>query len=95
MGDTVVDQLLEEVAAGSDGSKQRLIEAVYQDLRRIAKAQVGRGSGRDGTIGATALVHEAWLRLAGRPWHGRAGIWRWQGHFKNFTMLEEPPMSGG
>ena len=65
MGDTVVDQLLEEVAAGSDGSKQRLIEAVYQDLRRMAKAQVGRGSGREGTIGATALVHEAWLRLEG------------------------------
>lgn len=65
MGDTVVDQLLDDVAAGGDGSKERLIEAVYQDLRRIANSQVGRGSGREGTIGATALVHEAWLRLEG------------------------------
>ena len=65
MGDTVVDQLLEEVAAGSDGSKEQLIDAVYKDLHRMAKAHVGRGSGRDGTIGATALVHEAWLRIAG------------------------------
>ena len=42
----------------------RLMPLVYGELRRIASRHLGRG--RDsGTIQTTALVHEAYLRLAG------------------------------
>jgi RNA polymerase sigma factor (TIGR02999 family) len=65
MSDTVVDRLLADVARGDDGSKDRLIEAVYRDLHHIAKSQVAWEKNPEGTIGATALVHEAWMRLSG------------------------------
>ena len=47
--------------------------AVYDELRRLARYYVGRERGPQ-TIQATALVHEAYLRLAKdkkQNWHGR------------------------
>ena len=41
MGNTEVDQILGEVAAGRTGASDRLIEVVYEDLRRIARSQLG------------------------------------------------------
>jgi len=61
----------------SDGDEKafdRLIELVYDDLRRIASRHLGLGK-RGGTIDTTALVHEAYLKLAGveeAVWPGRA-----------------------
>ena len=65
MGSTEVDRILGEVAAGRTGASDRLIEAVYDDLRRIARSQLGRAGEANGTLGATALIHEAWMRLSG------------------------------
>jgi RNA polymerase sigma factor (TIGR02999 family) len=65
MSDTVVDRLLADVARGDAGSKDRLIEEVYQDLHRIAQSQVFWERNPEGTVGATVLVHEAWIRLSG------------------------------
>ena len=65
MSDTRVEQLLAEVSQGYPGSQERLIELVYADLHRMARAQIALGVGSEGTLGATALVHEAWLRLEG------------------------------
>jgi RNA polymerase sigma-70 factor, ECF subfamily len=42
--------------------KDRLIRAIYPDLRRIARGMM-RGERRDHTLQATALVHEAVVRL--------------------------------
>ena len=47
---------------------------VYERLRGIARARMA-GERSDHTLGATALVNEAWLRLAGGepiPWAGKA-----------------------
>jgi RNA polymerase sigma-70 factor (ECF subfamily) len=55
----------------------RLIEIVYADLHRIARAQLGRGHGGPPTLSATAIVHEAYVTLVketGIPWQNR-------GHF--------------
>mgnify|MGYP003936779917 CR=1 FL=1 len=57
--------------AGPEG--ERLYERVYDELRAIALGQLRReGNGRG--IETTVLVHETWLKLAGRRWDNR-------GHF--------------
>ena len=62
-------------ARGGDGDCQsRLFGVVYDELRRIAAVQL-RGERRDHTLQATALVHEAYVRLLGRAdvtWENRA-----------------------
>lgn len=56
--------LLQEVTAQADGRCSAAFTAVYAELRRIARQHLGQE--RIGhTLQATALVHEAWLRLFG------------------------------
>ncbi|MCK6484114.1 MAG: RNA polymerase subunit sigma [Phycisphaerae bacterium] len=56
--------LLHAVAHGESPARDRLLEAVYHELRAMAAAQMARETpGR--TLQPTALVHEAWLRLFG------------------------------
>src|SRR5262249_39553337 len=66
-------RLLEAMAAGDPKAGQELLPLIYQELRQTARAHMARG--RPGhTLQATALVHEAYLRLvANRPgrWDGR------------------------
>jgi RNA polymerase sigma factor (TIGR02999 family) len=55
----------ELLAAWSEGSREaldRLMPLVYEQLRRLAHGELRRER-PDGTIGTTALVHEAYLRL--------------------------------
>lgn len=59
-----VTTLLQRVADGCDTSRGRLAEIVYAELRAIATQQL-RGV-RGHTLQPTALVHEAWLKLAGK-----------------------------
>jgi RNA polymerase sigma factor (TIGR02999 family) len=50
-----------------------MMERVYSELRRLAGAYL-RHQRRDHTLQPTALVHEAYLRMAawdGAPWHDR------------------------
>jgi len=57
-----------------DQTARELLAVVYEDLRRQARIQLARGDG-DQTLQATALVHEAWLRVAGTDdpgWDSRA-----------------------
>ena len=57
-----VTRLLGEIAEGNTSARDDLVSAVYQQLREIA--QVRMNSERpDHTLQATALVHEAYLRL--------------------------------
>jgi len=56
-------RLLNEAGSSADG--WRLIyELVHDELRALAASQMRRER-RDHTLQATALVHEAWIRLAG------------------------------
>lgn len=73
-------RVLQELETGSDAATAELLPLVYEELRRLAEKQLARE--RPGaTLQATALVHEAWLRLVGTD--GAQGRARWDnaGHF--------------
>jgi len=57
-------------------SLDRLVALAYRELRVIAHARLAAGGG-GGTLSTTALVHEAYLKLAGQAQSG----WRDRGHF--------------
>lgn len=55
--------LLKRSEAGDDAATSELLQQIYADLRLIARARL-RHEQVD-TLGTTALVHEAWLSMAG------------------------------
>jgi RNA polymerase sigma factor (TIGR02999 family) len=63
MSDATV--LLAAVEQGDPSAPERLLELVYDELRRLAIGKMAHE--RPGqTLQATALVHEAWLKLVGK-----------------------------
>ncbi len=74
-----VTRLLNAAAAGVPGSSQELLALIYDELRRLAHARM-RGAPPDATLRPTELVHEAYLRLFGRPAPG-SEAWNSRGHF--------------
>lgn len=67
-------QLLQEATQGNRDSESRLLEAVYDELHRLANSCM-RGERSDHTLQPTALVNEAYLRLIGdsnQSWDSRA-----------------------
>src|SRR5262245_42848228 len=70
-----VTRILSAVEAGDPRAAQQLLPLVYDELRRLAADKLGRESPGQ-TLQATALVHEAYVRLVGgdepRDWNGRA-----------------------
>ncbi|MDX2035917.1 MAG: ECF-type sigma factor [Isosphaeraceae bacterium] len=72
-----VTQLLDALADGDANAGADLLPLVYAELRRLAAVRMG-GERPGQTLDATALVHEAYLRLVG---HGRSDRWAGRGHF--------------
>jgi len=69
-----VTQLLAELQDGRPDAACQLIPVVYDELHRLARRQM-RHERPDHTLQATALVHEAYLRLVNhreRTWQNRA-----------------------
>jgi len=69
-----VTLLLARVSEGDSSAPGKLLEVVYDDLRRLAGAYM-RDERGDHTLQATALVHEAYLRLVdweNVTWENRA-----------------------
>jgi len=59
-----VTRILEGIELGDPKAAEQLLPMVYQELRRLAAAKMAtEASGH--TLQATALVHEAWMRLVG------------------------------
>jgi RNA polymerase sigma factor (TIGR02999 family) len=71
-----VTQLLVAWGAGDQAAGERLLPAVYAELRRQA-ARAMRRESSEHTLQATALVHEAYLRLVDQ----RRVVWRNRAHF--------------
>ncbi len=68
--------LLQAWGAGDVSARERLLVLVYDNLRTLAAQQLRREHGPR-TLSATALVHEAYLRLA-----GQSGLaWKDRAHF--------------
>src|SRR5262245_41541793 len=61
-----VPALLSAMAQGDSAAADRLFPLVYEELHRIASAYMRRER-PEHTLQTTALVHEAFLRLAGSP----------------------------
>lgn len=76
IGSREVTQLLADMRRGSDTAAHRLLPAVYGELKAIA-AEMFRDQPADHTLNATALVHEAFLRLV----HAPAGDFNNRAHF--------------
>ena len=69
-----VTRILEAVARGDRASAEELLPLVYGELRKLAAAKMANEAPGQ-TLQPTALVHEAWLRLAGHEdqrWDCRA-----------------------
>lgn len=64
--DLNVTELLEELAGGDAGALDRLFPLVYEELQRVAHAQMNRERAGH-TLDTTALVHEAYLKLVRHP----------------------------
>ena len=69
---TLFTELLDASAAGKREAFDDVFEAVYDELRRLARHQLC-GNWRNYTIDTTALVHEAWLKLVDSPRVSRRG----------------------
>jgi RNA polymerase sigma factor (TIGR02999 family) len=71
-----VTRILEAMERGEVQAADELLPLVYDELRRLANFKMAHESANQ-TLQPTALVHEAWLRLAGD------GSQRWEnrGHF--------------
>jgi RNA polymerase sigma factor (TIGR02999 family) len=68
-----VTRLLQRWADGDAAALQALWPMVYDDVRRLARRQMARERS-DHTLQGTALVNEAFIRLAGQrvvQWHNR------------------------
>lgn len=61
-GDKEITKLLRASASGDPSDAERLMIAIYEDLKRIAASQL-RQERSDHTLNPTALVHEAYLRI--------------------------------
>ncbi|MGD8395169.1 MAG: ECF-type sigma factor [Candidatus Eiseniibacteriota bacterium] len=70
-----IRRLLDGVRDGRDGDRDRLFELLYEDLRRVAHHHLRRHPAA--TLGTTAMVHEAYLRLVGPG----AAAWQDRAHF--------------
>jgi len=67
-----VTRILEAAQQGDSKAADELLPLVYEELRRLAAHKMA-GQAPGHTLQATALVHEAWLRLAGGEPAGFAG----------------------
>jgi RNA polymerase sigma factor (TIGR02999 family) len=73
-----VTHLIEAMDNGDARAAAELLPLVYQELRRLARAQMSNERVAH-TLQATALVHEAYLRLTGKNANDKA--WNGRGHF--------------
>jgi RNA polymerase sigma factor (TIGR02999 family) len=80
MADHDVTKILARLAAGEIGAEAQLVPLLYGELHRIAERQL-RGERPGHTLQPTALVNEAWLRLAGHEKHD----WSDRQHFLAFA----------
>ena len=73
-----VTHILNLVQQGDPKAAEELLPLVYDELRRLAAHRMA-GEAPGQTLQATALVHEAWLRLVRTPdqtWQNRAHFFR-------------------
>lgn len=72
-----VTQILSRIESGDPSASEQLLPLVYDELRKLAAAKLGREKPGQ-TLQATALVHEAYVRLVDAD---ISQHWKSRGHF--------------
>jgi RNA polymerase sigma factor (TIGR02999 family) len=72
-----VTRILSQIESGDPSAAEQLLPLVYEELRKLAAARLAQEKPGQ-TLQATALVHEAYLRLVDV---GQAQHWDSRGHF--------------
>jgi RNA polymerase sigma factor (TIGR02999 family) len=72
-----VSRILSAIEQGEPKAAAQLLPLVYDELRKLAAQQLAQEKPGQ-TLQATALVHEAYLRLVA---HGKEQHWNSRGHF--------------
>ncbi len=72
-----VTRILSQIESGDPSAAEQLLPLVYDELRKLAAAKLAQEKSGQ-TLQATALVHEAYVRLVGSA---DAGTWDHRGHF--------------
>jgi RNA polymerase sigma factor (TIGR02999 family) len=75
-----VTRILSAIDRGDPKAAEQLLPLVYDELRQLAAQKLAREMPGH-TLQATALVHEAYLRLVGSPSAASAPSWNSRGHF--------------
>jgi RNA polymerase sigma factor (TIGR02999 family) len=92
-----VTQILSAIEQGDPHAAEQLLPLVYDELRKLAAQQLA-GEKPGQTLGATALVHEAYLRLVGaanaRPWNGRGHFFAAAAQALRRTLVENARRKG-
>jgi RNA polymerase sigma factor (TIGR02999 family) len=71
-----VTRILQAIDEGDPGAANELLPLVYNQLRQLAASKMAHEPPGQ-TLQPTALVHEAWLKLAGKE----DAHWKGRGHF--------------
>src|SRR4051794_31303127 len=79
-----VTRILSAIEQGDPSAAGQLLPLIYDELRRLAAQKLAREEPGQ-TLQATALVHEAYLRLVG---NNAARGWSGRGHF--FGLFSQP-----
>ena len=72
-----VTQILSQIESGDPAAADRLLPLVYDELRKLAAAKLAQEKPGQ-TLQATALVHDAYIRLVDTD---KARHWNSRGHF--------------
>ena len=72
-----VTNILSQIGSGDPSAAEQLLPLVYEELRKLAAARLSQEKAGQ-TLQATALVHEAYLRLVGGQ---KEQSWDSRGHF--------------
>lgn len=72
-----VTLILQQIEAGDPAASEQLLPLVYDELRRLAAARMSQEA-PEHTLQATALVHEAYVRLVDQD---EPPKWNHRGHF--------------
>jgi RNA polymerase sigma factor (TIGR02999 family) len=64
--DSSISALIAAAESGDKAAGEALFTALYSELHRMAKRELQRGAGRAVSLGATTLLHEAYLDIGRR-----------------------------
>src|SRR5437870_1349455 len=83
-----VTRLLNALSHGDQRAADELLPLLYEELRQLARQRLAREKPGQ-TLDATALVHEAYLRLVGSPLGEQGQEPRWEGRRHFFAAAAE------